>query len=43
MAPSVWSSPLATFRSGKGGCKDYAISKFAALLLVGVRLKMSAS
>lgn len=32
----VWSSPLATFRSGKGDCEDYAIAKFAALMLAGV-------
>jgi predicted transglutaminase-like cysteine proteinase len=42
-AVGVWSSPLATFRSGKGDCKDYATSNFAALLLAGVRLKISAS
>ena len=34
--PDVWSSPLATFGSGKGDCEDYAIAKFAALLLAGV-------
>jgi len=34
--PDVWSSPLATFASGKGDCEDYAIAKFAALLLAGV-------
>ena len=35
-AGDIWSSPLATFRSGKGDCEDYAIAKFAALLLAGV-------
>jgi predicted transglutaminase-like cysteine proteinase len=35
-AADVWSSPLETFRSGKGDCEDYAIAKFAALLLAGV-------
>ena len=35
-ATDVWSSSLATFRSGKGDCEDYAIAKFAALLLAGV-------
>ena len=35
-ADDVWSSPLATFRSGKGDCEDYAIAKIAALLLAGV-------
>ena len=35
-AADVWSSPLATFRSGKGDCEDYGIAKFAALLLTGV-------
>jgi predicted transglutaminase-like cysteine proteinase len=42
-AVGVWSSPLAIICSGKGDCKDYATSKFAALLLAGVQLKVSAS
>jgi predicted transglutaminase-like cysteine proteinase len=32
----VWSSPLATFRSGAGDCEDYAIAKFAALRHAGI-------
>src|SRR5664279_2366229 len=35
-AIDVWSSPLATFRSGAGDCEDYAIAKFAALRLAGI-------
>jgi len=34
--PDLWSSPLATFSSGKGDCEDYAIAKLAALLLAGI-------
>lgn len=33
---NVWASPLATFASGKGDCKDYAIAKYLALLESGV-------
>jgi hypothetical protein len=31
----VWSSPLATFASGRGDCEDYAIAKYVALLETG--------
>ena len=31
-----WSSPLITFTNGAGDCEDYAIAKFAALLLAGI-------
>lgn len=31
-----WSSPLASFATGKGDCEDYAIAKYAALREVGV-------
>ena len=34
--PDIWSSPLATYSSGKGDCEDYAIAKLAALLLAGI-------
>jgi predicted transglutaminase-like cysteine proteinase len=34
--PDIWSSPLATFSSGKGDCEDYTIAKLAALLLAGI-------
>ena len=34
--PDVWSSPLATFASGRGDCEDYAIAKYVALLETGV-------
>lgn len=34
--PDVWSSPLATFTSGRGDCEDYAIAKFVALREAGV-------
>jgi predicted transglutaminase-like cysteine proteinase len=29
--PDLWSAPLATLRSGKGDCEDYAIAKYVAL------------
>jgi predicted transglutaminase-like cysteine proteinase len=32
----VWSSPLATFTSGRGDCEDYAVAKFVALDLAGI-------
>ncbi|QOZ48916.1 transglutaminase [Bradyrhizobium sp. CCBAU 53340] len=31
-----WSSPLASFATGKGDCEDYAIAKYAALREAGV-------
>ena len=31
-----WSDPLETLRSGRGDCEDYAILKYAALLLAGI-------
>jgi predicted transglutaminase-like cysteine proteinase len=34
--PDVWSSPLATFATGRGDCEDYAIAKYVALLETGV-------
>lgn len=33
---NVWAAPLATFASGKGDCKDYAVAKYIALLESGV-------
>jgi len=33
----VWSSPLDTFTTGAGDCEDYAIAKFVALRMAGVR------
>ena len=35
-AADVWSSPLATFRSGFGDCEDFAIAKYVALGAAGV-------
>ena len=35
-SPDVWSAPLATMRSGRGDCEDYAIAKYAALRQAGV-------
>ncbi|HUI96773.1 MAG TPA: transglutaminase-like cysteine peptidase [Xanthobacteraceae bacterium] len=32
----LWSSPLATFRTGLGDCEDYAIAKYVALREAGV-------
>jgi predicted transglutaminase-like cysteine proteinase len=32
----VWTSPLATFATGRGDCEDYAIAKFVALRLAGI-------
>jgi predicted transglutaminase-like cysteine proteinase len=32
----VWSSPLATLAKGAGDCEDYAIAKYAALLMSGI-------
>jgi predicted transglutaminase-like cysteine proteinase len=32
----VWSSPLATFASGRGDCEDYAIAKYLALRESGI-------
>jgi predicted transglutaminase-like cysteine proteinase len=32
----LWSSPLATFRTGRGDCEDYAIAKYVALREAGV-------
>jgi predicted transglutaminase-like cysteine proteinase len=32
----VWASPLMTFNSGAGDCKDYAIAKYVALLEAGM-------
>jgi predicted transglutaminase-like cysteine proteinase len=32
----IWSSPLATFASGKGDCEDYAITKYLALRESGI-------
>jgi predicted transglutaminase-like cysteine proteinase len=34
--PDVWSSPLATFASGRGDCEDYAIAKYVALQQSGI-------
>ena len=34
--PDRWSTPLATFASGRGDCEDYAIAKFVALQEAGV-------
>ncbi|QOZ52237.1 transglutaminase-like cysteine peptidase [Bradyrhizobium sp. CCBAU 53338] len=31
-----WSSPLASFATGKGDCEDYAIAKYAALREAGI-------
>jgi predicted transglutaminase-like cysteine proteinase len=32
----LWSSPLATFTTGRGDCEDYAIAKYVALREAGV-------
>ncbi|GAB1716398.1 MAG: hypothetical protein NTAFB05_14400 [Nitrobacter sp.] len=32
----VWSAPLASLRSGRGDCEDYAIAKYALLREVGI-------
>jgi transglutaminase-like putative cysteine protease len=32
----VWSSPMATFASGRGDCEDYAIAKMFALRASGI-------
>ena len=34
--PDIWTSPLVTFIHGAGDCEDYAIAKFAALVLAGM-------
>lgn len=34
--PDVWTTPLTTFTSGAGDCKDYAIAKYVALREAGV-------
>jgi predicted transglutaminase-like cysteine proteinase len=33
----VWSSPLATLAAAQGDCEDYAIAKYATLLMAGVK------
>lgn len=33
--PDVWSAPLASLRSGRGDCEDYAIAKYALLRETG--------
>jgi predicted transglutaminase-like cysteine proteinase len=35
-APDVWSAPLASLRSGRGDCEDYAIAKYALLREAGI-------
>lgn len=35
-AMDVWSSPMATFASGRGDCEDYAIAKMFALRASGI-------
>jgi predicted transglutaminase-like cysteine proteinase len=35
-APEQWLTPLVTFASGRGDCRDYAIAKFVALEEVGI-------
>jgi hypothetical protein len=35
-AMDVWSSPVATFASGRGDCEDYAIAKMFALRAAGI-------
>jgi predicted transglutaminase-like cysteine proteinase len=35
-APERWPTPLATFASGRGDCRDYAIAKLVALEEVGL-------
>jgi len=34
--PDRWSSPLETFKTGRGDCEDYAIAKYVALMQAGV-------
>ncbi len=34
--PDIWASPLMTFGSGAGDCKDYAIAKYVALRETGL-------
>ncbi len=34
--PDIWASPLMTFGSGAGDCKDYAIAKYVALRETGI-------
>jgi predicted transglutaminase-like cysteine proteinase len=35
-APKRWPTPLVTFASGRGDCRDYAVAKFVALEEVGI-------
>ena len=37
--PDRWQSPIATFRTGRGDCEDYAIAKYVALRLAGTPIE----